>query len=214
LEKPPGNKKYLGGLEKIQGKCAHFQPSGLSYYLCLKILTLMNEKLQIFLLVMFLSCQVLLGQEVIPQINNSFHNLTEETSEKNFAERDLFKNRVVPIFMMITGAGMAGIWAADIAGGKFLAQGNFFKWREGENLLWPHILAETLTAAGLITGGIGLYNAQSWAVQVSLASLGALSYSTINSTGWVLAEKERLPYGIPMWVSLAGAGVSFVILIK
>jgi hypothetical protein len=124
------------------------------------------------------------------------------------------KNRVIPIFMVTIGVGMAAIWSADIASGKFSDQGNFFAWREGENMLWPHIMAEYLTAAGLIAGGIGLYHGKSWALGVSLLSLGAVSYSAINSSGWVIAQKERLGYGIPMWVSLAGAAVSVVILLN
>jgi hypothetical protein len=126
---------------------------------------------------------------------------------------DLFKNRVVPIFMMVVGAGMLGMWTADMASGKFSGQGNFFRWREGENMLWPHIAAEFLTGAGLIAGGIGLYTVKDWGLAISLLSLGAVTYSAINSTGWVLAEKGRTPYGIPMWVSLAGAVASFVILL-
>jgi hypothetical protein len=127
---------------------------------------------------------------------------------------DLYKNRVVPIFMMVIGAGMIGMWSADMASGKFSSQGNFFRWREGENMLWPHIAAEFLTGAGLITGGIGLYTGKDWGLAISLASLGAVSYSAINSTGWVLAERSRILYGIPMWVSLAGAVVSIVILLN
>ena len=77
-----------------------------------------------------------------------------------------------------------------------------------------HIFAEYLTSAALITGGIGLYNSKEWAVIVSFAALGAVSYAAINSSGWVLAEKERIAYGIPMWASLAGSIVSIVILLK
>ena len=126
----------------------------------------------------------------------------------------LYKNRIVPIFMIAMGIGMTGIWTADIVSGKFADQGNFFQWREGENMLWPHIAAEYLTSFGLIVGGMGLYNGKEWSVSLSLVSLGAVTYSAINSSGWVIAEKERLPYGIPMWVSLTGAAISFTILIK
>jgi hypothetical protein len=127
---------------------------------------------------------------------------------------DIISNWIVPIFMIIVAIGIMGIWTADIISGKFSGQGNFFKWREGENLLWPHILAEYLTAAGLITGGVGLYNGKEWALSVSLLSLGAVTYSAINSSGWVLADKSRIAYGIPMWVCLAGSVVSIFILIK
>ncbi len=149
------------------------------------------------------------------QLNPHFHNEPAEINlNAKSIEPNLYKNRIIPIFMITMGIGMAGIWSADIASGKFSDQGNFFKWREGENLMWPHIMAEYLTAAGLITGGIGLYGGKEWAVSVSLFSLGAVTYSAINSSGWVLADRSRTAYGIPMWISLAGSVVSFVILIK
>jgi len=121
--------------------------------------------------------------------------------------------RVIPVIMWITGLGLAGIWTRDIIAGKFSGQGPFFKWREGENMLWPHISAEYLTASGLIAGGTGLWVGEPWGLAVSLVSLGALVYSAINSSGWVFAEKGRLPYGIPMWISLAGAIFSLIMLI-
>jgi hypothetical protein len=67
----------------------------------------------------------------------------------------MLKSLIVPLFMVITGIGIAGIWLADILKGKFSSQGSFFSWREGENKLWPHILAEFLTAAALIGGAAG-----------------------------------------------------------
>jgi len=121
--------------------------------------------------------------------------------------------RVIPVIMWITALGLVGIWTRDIIAGKFSGQGSFFKWREGENMLWPHISAEYLTSLGLIAGGTGLWLGESWGLPVSLLSLGALVYSAINSSGWVFAEKERLPYGIPMWISLAGAIFSLIMLI-
>jgi hypothetical protein len=158
---------------------------------------------------------VLLSMHVNAQLNSYLNNeLAEKTLNVKPFEPELYKNRIIPIFMMTMGVAMAGIWGADIASGKFSDQGNFFKWREGENLMWPHIMAEYLTAAGLIAGGIGLYSGKEWAVSVSLFSLGAVTYSAINSSGWVLADRSRTAYGIPMWVSLAGSAISFVILIN
>ncbi len=165
--------------------------------------------------VLILGTFVLLSLNVNGQLNSYIHSeLAELTLNFKPLEPCLYKNLIIPIFMITMGLGMAGIWGADIASGKFSDQGNFFKWREGENIMWPHIMAEYLTAAGLITGGIGLYNGKEWAVSVSLFSLGAVTYSAINSSGWVLADKSRTAYGIPMWISLAGSAVSFVILLK
>jgi hypothetical protein len=120
---------------------------------------------------------------------------------------------IVPVFMMLAGVGMAGIWAADILSGKFSDQGYFFCWREGENLMWPHILAEYLTAAGLFAGAIGLLVCWEYALPVSFVSLGAVLYSAINSSGWILAVKSRIRYGIPIWITLAGAIASIFFLI-
>jgi hypothetical protein len=132
----------------------------------------------------------------------------------NQQEKDLYKNRIIPVFMVVAGLGIAGMWSIDIASGRFSEQGNFFKWREGENMLWPHIFAEYLTSAALITGGIGLYNSKEWALNVSFCALGALTYTAINSSSWVLAEKNRLGYGIPMWASLTGSIISITFLLK
>ena len=118
----------------------------------------------------------------------------------------------VSVLLILPGIGMAGIWTRDILTGKFSGQGPIFQWREGENMLWPHILAEYLTSLGLMAGGIGLWLYRAWSVPVSLISLGGLIYSAINSSGWVFARKERLPYGIPMWVSLALAIVLIILL--
>jgi hypothetical protein len=122
------------------------------------------------------------------------------------------KETIIPVFMVTAGIAISGIWTADILKGKFSGQGNFFRWREGANLLWPHILAEYLTGCGLIVGGAGLWFKANWALSVSLVSLGALIYSAINSSGWVLAEKDRFAYGIPMWISLLGAIIAILML--
>ena len=129
-------------------------------------------------------------------------------------DKDFYKNWIVPIFMIVAGIGIAGIWTVDLVKGRFSKQGNFFTWREGENMLWPHITAEYLTSAALITGGIALYNFKDWAIDVSFVALGALIYTSMNSTGWVLAEKERLAYGIPMWVCLIGSIIALIILLN
>jgi hypothetical protein len=126
---------------------------------------------------------------------------------------DLLENRVVPVFMGVMALGITGVWTTDIARGRFADRGGFFSWREGENLLWPHILAEYLTAAGLAVGAVGLYRMTDWSVSVSLVSLGALVYTAINSTAWVLAERERIGYGVPMWIGLAGGIASVVVLV-
>ena len=120
----------------------------------------------------------------------------------------------VPVFMILLGAGIAGIWAMDIGKGKFRDQGSFFKWvNDGGDKMWPHIFAEYITAAGLITGGIALFTLKTWATPFSLVFLGALSYTSLNSLGWVFAQKDRIGYGIPMMAGLAGGMASIIILL-
>lgn len=170
---------------------------------------LKNATLLVFTIILVYYCNQSFGQ--LSQKNG---NTIQILKSNNTFTPNLYKNRIVPIFMIAMGIGMTGIWTADIVSGKFSDRGNFFQWREGENILWPHIAAEYLTSFGLIVGGMGLYNGKEWSVSLSLVSLGAVAYSAINSSGWVIAEKERLPYGIPMWISLTGAAVSFTILIK
>lgn len=129
-------------------------------------------------------------------------------------EIDIIENRLIPIFMFILGLGIYFIWIADILKGKFSGQGNIFKWREGENMLWPHILAEFLTGALLIMAAAGLLFISDWGQNISFLSLGAVIYSSINSSGWVLAERNRMTYGVPIWIALAGSIISLLFLIR
>lgn len=124
------------------------------------------------------------------------------------------KEFIIPGFLVLMGIGVAGIWTADLLSGKFSGQGHLFRWKEGENMVWPHLLAEYLMALALVTGGAGLWLGQSWALPVSLLSLGAIIYSAINSSGWVIAKKERIAYGIPIWVCLVLAVFSLLYLIS
>lgn len=124
---------------------------------------------------------------------------------------DFWISQVVPVFMFFMALGMISIWTIDIAKGKF--SGNFFRWIENDQLLWPHITAEYLTASGLIVGGFGLLTQKEWGMDVSLVFLGALSYASLNSLAWAFKEKERLGYAVPMLIGLTGAVISFTILI-
>ncbi len=112
------------------------------------------------------------------------------------------ENRLFPVLLAIIGLGMLGIWIKDIASGKFSGQGHFFKWVEGEGRLCLHIVAEFLTGIVLILAAIGLFYEASWSKNVAFVGLGAVIYSAINSSGWVIHKKERIPYGIPMWITL------------
>ena len=129
-------------------------------------------------------------------------------------DTSLWISLFVPVFMILLGSGIAGIWAMDIIKGKFRDQGSFFNWlNDGGDKMWPHILAEYFTAAGLIAGGLALFTVKAWAVTFSLVFLGALSYTSLNSLGWVFAQRDRIGYRIPMMAGLAGAIASVIILL-
>lgn len=124
----------------------------------------------------------------------------------------LWKHRAAAFIMLVLGMAVAGIWMADIFSGKFAGKGNFFRWREGENMLWPHLVAEYLCALGLMAASLGLFFQLPWAFPLALLSLGALIYSAINSSGWVLAHPSRMTYGVPIWISLVMAVLVVILL--
>lgn len=129
-------------------------------------------------------------------------------------ESEIFKTIVVPIFMILIGLGIKIIWLFDLFSGKFGKFTNFFNWIEGENLLWPHVFAEFITAILLLISAIGLMLSLSWGIKISLVALGALFYTSLNSTAWVFVKKERLKYGIPMFIAFIGSIFSIFILLN
>jgi hypothetical protein len=112
--------------------------------------------------------------------------------------------------MLVMAAGIAGIWTIDIVRSPEIDRSRgLLRARDGRagSLMLPHWLAEYGTAALLLGGGPGLllgWEAGPWAWLVPLA-LGALAYTSLNSLGWVLAERSRLAYGVPMAIGLVGA---------
>lgn len=131
------------------------------------------------------------------------------------SDPDLWQNRAVPAFMTVAGLSIAGLWTADLISGQKVdaSQGVFrIKDREsGQNLL-PHLIAEYATAGCLIAGAVGLYRGDTWGRDVAMVGLGALSYTSVNSLGWVVSKRERFAYGIPMVITLVGSGISFAVL--
>lgn len=125
---------------------------------------------------------------------------------------------LVGVFMLVMGAGIAGIWTIDIVGSPEVDRTRGIlraRDRSSGSLLVPHWLAEYATALLLLAGGIGLVSAipngaWSWFVPVAL---GALAYTSLNSLGWVLADRSRAAYGVPMAIGLAGSIASIGLLI-
>ncbi|HEY6056492.1 MAG TPA: hypothetical protein VIV06_00595 [Candidatus Limnocylindrales bacterium] len=117
---------------------------------------------------------------------------------------------LVGVFMIVMGAGIAGIWTVDIVRSPEVDRTRGIvraRDRSNGSLLVPHWMAEYATALVLLDAGIGLVvatapGAWSWLVPIGL---GALAYTSLNSLGWVLADRSRAAYGIPMVAGLIGA---------
>ncbi len=122
---------------------------------------------------------------------------------------------VVAVFCILMGAAMVVLWTRDIAEGEQIdiSEGRLRARDYAGDLFLPHWLAEYGTAAALVAGGIGLLLRTSWAEPVTLLGVGALIYTSTNSLGWALAEKERMSYAGPMIVGLVGGLVSAIVLI-
>ena len=119
-------------------------------------------------------------------------------------------------FMVVMGFAIGLSWARDMrtspevdrSAGLLHARDR----RDG-SLFLPHWIAEYSTALGLVVGGIGLIADRGWADGVSLAALGALTYTSVNSLGWTLALPSRRPYAVPMLIGAIGGAVSIVVLL-
>jgi len=129
------------------------------------------------------------------------------------AGENILKNVVSPTSLMITGIGIGTVWTLDLVSQKNInMNGNVFKARDkGTNqILWPHLLVEYGTAASAIISAVGLYRNAPWAESMTLITSGLISYTSINSMSWVISEKGRIAYAIPMMIGLASAGISIV----
>jgi hypothetical protein len=124
---------------------------------------------------------------------------------------------IVALFMIVMAVGMAGMWTLDIVRSPEIdrSRGLLRARDRSGSLMLPHWLAEYGTAAMLLGGGLGLllgWRAGAWAWFVP-ASLGALAYTGLNSQAWVLADRSRAAYGIPIGVGFVGAVVAFVLIL-
>lgn len=121
--------------------------------------------------------------------------------------------------MLLMGFGIGAIWTIDIVRSPEIDRSRgLFRARERStgSILLPHWLAEYSTAALLLAGGCGLVlgtvpGALSWTVPVAL---GALAYTSLNSLGWVLDDRSRAAYGVPMAIGLVGAIMAIGLLLS
>ncbi|MFW2340846.1 MAG: hypothetical protein ACN4GK_12410 [Acidimicrobiia bacterium] len=122
----------------------------------------------------------------------------------------------VGIFMIVMATGIVAIWTRDIvtAASLDISRG---RWKardpRSQSLLLPHWVAEYGTALALLIGGVGLVLDWRSGRSISFAALGALLYTSTNSLGWVLADRSRIVYGVPMVIGACGALICIVILI-
>lgn len=122
----------------------------------------------------------------------------------------------IAVLLLVMGLGIAGVWTRDILGSDHVDLGDgLFAARDPDSgsLFWPHWLAEYATAAGLVIGGVGLLADASWAGAVAGIAAGALLYTSVNSLGWALADPDRRPYAIPMFVGVVVAVIAIGYLI-
>ena len=125
---------------------------------------------------------------------------------------------VVAAFMIVMGIGIAGWWTLDIRRSPEVDRTRGIlraRDRSTGSLLVPHWMAEYATALLLVAGGIGLAFVTApgaWSSVVPIG-LGALAYTSLNSLGWVLADRSRAAYAIPMLIGLMGALASIGLLL-
>jgi hypothetical protein len=123
----------------------------------------------------------------------------------------------VAVFMLAMAVGMAGMWTVDILRSPEIdrSRGLIRARDRSGSVMAPHWLAEYGTAVLLLVGGVGLllgWPSGAWAWLVP-AALGALAYTGLNSQAWVLADRSRTAYGIPIAVGLVGAIVALMLIL-
>lgn len=128
-----------------------------------------------------------------------------------FSSENLLQERVAPTGLLITGIGIGTVWTLDLISQKNInMNGSIFKARDKSTnqLIWPHLVAEYSTATVSIISAVGLYNNKNWAKPLSLIASGLVAYTSVNSMSWVLSEKGRYAYAIPMMIGLTSAGIT------
>jgi hypothetical protein len=125
---------------------------------------------------------------------------------------------IVGVFMVVMGIGIAGIWTVDIIRNPEIdrSHGLLHARDRAGSVMVPHWIAEYATAVLCVLGGLGLvlgWTSAAWSWIVAIA-LGALSYTSLNSLAWVLADRARFPYGAPMVVGLVGALFAIMLLLS
>jgi hypothetical protein len=124
---------------------------------------------------------------------------------------------LVSAFMLVMGVGIIGIWTVDTVRNPDIDRRRGLARARDRNgsVMLPHWIAEYATAAVLLLGGAGMllgWGPGTWTWLVA-AGLGALAYTSLNSLSWVLADRARLAYGIPMAAGLIGSVLAMALLL-
>ena len=121
----------------------------------------------------------------------------------------------IGLLLVVMGVAIAAMWTHDIVGGtRFDASVGRLRARsDGGDLLLPHWIAEYATSAALVIGGSALLLDAPFAAVVASVAAGALAYTSINSLGWALAQRDRIAYTIPMIVGIVVACAAIAYLI-
>jgi hypothetical protein len=125
---------------------------------------------------------------------------------------------IVGAFLIVMGIGIVGIWTLDIVRNPAIdrSRGLLHARDAAGSVMLPHWIAEYATAVLCLLAGVGLvldWASATWSWVVAIA-LGALSYTSLNSLSWVLADRARLPYGVPMAIGLVGALIAIGLLLS
>ena len=104
---------------------------------------------------------------------------------------------------ILFGALMLTIWLKEIFKQTKKVKKIPLSWKnEKGEWMWFHILAELTTAFLLIVSGILFQLAVPKAVCLTLFSAGLLFYASLNGLSWVIAQKSRYIFVIPMSVGI------------
>ncbi len=107
------------------------------------------------------------------------------------------------VFSILMGLALMGTWGVMFALGQ-VPELATTPWET--SLL---LVAEFLTGLSLVASGIGILTRQRWSATLGLASLGMLTYCTINFSG-ILAQQNNVPAALFM---AAVAVISIVLIV-
>ena len=114
-------------------------------------------------------------------------------------------------FAIVVGAAMLVQWT------MFLVSGNVPELRSEPIRLGFHLVAEFITAALLISSGVGVLRSQRWAKPLLLVALGMLLYTSIVGPGY-FAQRGQLAFlamfGLILMLACAAAAFTLRSLLK